>query len=216
MSKPGPSGGKKPYGKRWQPREKYRVNERIRVPKIRVIGPDGAQLGVLATKDALQKAKEAGLDLVEVSAQADPPVCRILDYGKFKYEESKKKKSSKTANVSRVKETKFRVSIEGHDYFTKLKRAEAFGFKGHKLKLTLMLRGREMGQKDRAFEVVKKAVEDLAQVATPDNQPRMAGRNISVMLTPLPANKRSLRFNAREEAEADIPDDHEDDEHCEE
>ena len=209
MAAPFPSGGgKRPYFKR-RPQYgqgKYRRNERIRVPEVRVIGPDGTQLGVLQTHKALTMAKEADLDLVEVSPTARPPVCRILDYGKFKYEESKKQKGAKT-KTTKVKEGKFRLNIDDHDYLTKIRRAEGFLHKGNKYKLTIVLRGREMEHKDLAFEVGKRVISDLEGVATPDSTPRLIGRNISVSLTPLSENKRKLKFNT----EGDIADaDHED------
>lgn len=182
-----------------------RKNERIRVPEVRVVGPDGSQIGVMPTAQAKDMARKVGLDLVEVSPSARPPVCRILDFGKYMYEQSKKQKDSKSASSAhRLKETKFHVSIDKHDYETKLRRAEAFALKGHKLKLTLMFRGREMEHTELGFETIKRAIADLSTVATCDNEPRLAGRNITVTLSPLPANRRKARFNLED------PDDNED------
>ena len=171
-----------------------RKNERIRALQVRVIGPDGSQIGVMSSKEALELAKKAGLDLVEISATARPPVCRILDYGKYKYEQSKKTKDTKTT-VHKQKEVKFRVRIEEHDYITKLRHAEEFLYKGSKVKMTLMFRGREMEHKELGFEVLQRAIKDLEQIGQPDTPPKLVGRSISMLMSPLPANKRKLTYN---------------------
>lgn len=183
-----------------------RKNERIRAREVRLIGPDGKQVGVVPRDRALKLAKEAGLDLVEVSASARPPVCRILDFGKYRYELSKKQKDK--GHSSKIKEVKFRVRIEQHDYMTKLRRAEEFLFKGNKVKMTLMFRGREMEHTDLGFEVVKRAVKDLEHVGHMDSEPRLAGRNLGTTMSPLPANKRKLVFN-ESVSEEESPDDSE-------
>lgn len=144
-----------------------RRNDRIRAREIRLIGPSGSQIGIVSRDEGLALAKQAGLDLVEISANARPPVCRILDFGKYMYELSKKQKDNKSS-TSRVKEVKFRVRIEQHDYMTKLRRAEAFLFKGSKLKLSLMFRGREMEHRELGFDVIKRAIEDLVHVGVAD------------------------------------------------
>ncbi|WP_309396979.1 translation initiation factor IF-3 [Cerasicoccus maritimus] len=194
-----------------------RKNERIRVPEIRVIGPDGRQVGVMKTKDALDLAKQAGLDLLEVSPNARPPVCRILDYGKYQYEQSKREKDSKkSASASRMKEVKFRVRIEEHDYMTKLRRAEDFLNHGSKLKITLMFRGREMQHQDLGFVVVKRAINDLLHIGQSDNPPKLVGRNITTTMSPLPAGKRQpLKYSHHR---GEDPDEHEEDhdDHAEE
>jgi len=187
-----------------------RVNERIRAREIRVIGPDGKQIGLMARDEALKLAKKVGLDLVEIAAKARPPVCRILDYGKYKYEQSKKNKD-KAGSGSKLKEVKFRVRIEQHDYMTKLRRGEQFLFKGNKLKLSLMFRGREMEHQELGFEVLKRAVNDLVHVGHADGEPKRAGRNVSLTMSPLPANKRKLVFTA-DDTEIE-EDDHEEDHH---
>lgn len=205
------SGGKKtPFTKKYQT-NKLRCNERIRVHEVRVIGPEGKQLGVMLAREALKLAKEVGLDLVEISPTARPPVCRIIDYGKYMYEESKKSKSTKKSTATKLKEIKFRVNIEQHDYITKIRRAEAFLAKGFKLKITLFFRGREMEQKNRGFDIVKRAVGDLEQVGAPDYPSKMVGRNISITLSPLPERKRKLKFNTQQEVE-EAKDEPEDDE----
>lgn len=188
----------KPRGRRRPPRKldpfaQIRRNHRIRVPKIRVVGPDGKQYGIMDTKEALEVAQGAGLDLVEVAAQARPPVCRIMDFGKYVYEQQKKSKDSKTTS-SKVKEVKFRPRVEQHDFETKLRRAELFLSKGNKLKLTLSFRGREMSHTEIGFETMRRAIKDLETMGHADNQPRLVGRNINVMVTPLPANKRKPKY----------------------
>lgn len=190
-------GGRRPGGKRRYNQPKGpRKNERIRVPEIRVIGPDGKQIGVMPTKEALELAKNNGLDLIEISPTARPPVCRILDYGKYMYEQSKKEKENKShQSANKLKEVKFRVRIEEHDYMTKLRRGEEFLDHGNKLKMTLMFRGREMEHKELGFDVIKRAVEDLSHVATPDAPAKLVGRNITLTMSPLPANKRKLKYN---------------------
>lgn len=189
----------KPRGKRRPPRKqdpfaKIRRNHRIRVPKIRVVGPEGNQVGVMDTKEALEIAKEAGLDLVEVASQASPPVCRIMDFGKYVYEQQKKSKDSKGSS-SKTKEVKFRPRVDVHDFLTKLRRAEEFLDKGNKVKLTLSFRGREMAHTEVGFETIGRAIQDISHMATPDNEPKLVGRNINVMLTPLPANKRKPKYS---------------------
>ncbi len=156
-------------------------------------------IGVMPTKKALDLAKEVGLDLVEVAPNSRPPVCRILDYGKYTYEQSKKQKDSKST-AQKLKEVKFRVKIDTHDYLTKIRRAEDFLDKGNKLKLTLMFRGREMEHTDLGFETINRAIADLDGMATADNEPRLAGRNISVTLSPLAESRRKRKYGeAREE-----------------
>lgn len=150
-------------------------------------------IGVMPTKKALELAKEVGLDLVEVAPNSRPPVCRILDYGKYSYEQSKKQKDSKSTS-QKLKEVKFRVKIDTHDYLTKIRRAEDFLDKGNKLKLTLMFRGREMEHTDLGFETIKRAIADLDGMATADNDPRLAGRNISVTLSPLAEGRRKRKY----------------------
>ena len=189
----------KPRGKRRPPRKqdpfaKIRRTHRIRVPKIRVVGPEGNQVGVMDTKEALEVAKEAGLDLVEVASQASPPVCRIMDFGKYVYEQQKKSKDSKGSS-SKTKEVKFRPRVDVHDFMTKLRRAEEFLDKGNKVKLTLSFRGREMAHTEVGFETIQRAIQDISHMATPDNEPKLVGRNINVMLTPLPANKRKPKYS---------------------
>jgi len=176
-----------------------RRNDRIRATEVRVIGPEGTNLGVMAPRKALELAKKVGLDLIEVSPSARPPVCRILDFGKFLYEESKKAKDTKQAST-KLKEVKFRVGIGEHDFVTKLRRAESFLDHGNKVKLTLQFRGRENEHRELGFERVKLAAKELQGVASADSDPRLVGRQVTQILSPLPEAKRVLKFNASDHA----------------
>jgi len=194
-----PSGGRGRHNNR-KAFKYLRRNERIRAPEVRVIGPDGKNYGTMAPREAVKIARQAGLDLIEVSPTARPPVCRILDYGKFLYEESKKKKDSHQAS-GKLKEIKFRVRIDPHDFETKLRRAEEFLNDGNKVKVTLTFRGRELEHQELGFDLVKKAVANLSHIGTPDSEPRKVGRNVTLLLSPLPANKRVLKYNLEDEEE---------------
>jgi translation initiation factor IF-3 len=190
----------KPYsgGRNRYDRGNYvRKNERIRAREVRLIGSDGKQIGVVSRDDALQAAKQVGLDLVEISANARPPVCRILDFGKYMYEESKRQKENKAKanSSSKIKEVKFRVRTEEHDYLTKLRHGEEFLYKGNKLKLSLMFRGRENEHKELGVEVLAKAGTDLNHVGSADGEPKLSGRHVNMIMTPLPAAKRKLKYN---------------------
>lgn len=161
-----------------------RRNDRIRVPEVRVIGPDGSQWGILETRDALIRAKALGLDLIEVAPNNNPPVCRILDYGKFKYEEDKKSKGQQKSNASKFKEIKFHPSVDVGDYATKVRQGKDFLEKGFKVKVSLMFRGREMAYQDRGFEVVKRAIGELEEMGSLDSPAKIAGRTIIAMMSP--------------------------------
>jgi translation initiation factor IF-3 len=174
---------------------------------MRVIDPEGKQLGIMERDQALHVAKQYGLDLVEIAATAKPPVCRILDFGKYMYELSKKNKD-KSSVTSKIKEIKFRVRTETHDYMTKMRRGEEFLFKGNKLKITLMFRGRENEHKELGVEVLKRVIEDLAHVGSADAYPRIAGRMVNLTMSPLPQAKRKLKYNEADIGEKeDSPDD---------
>ena len=199
---------KKPSGnKRFQQNRNYiRKNDKIRAREIRVIGSDGEMLGVMPPDEALKIAKSEGLDLVEVAASARPPVCRILEFGKYKYELSKNKRN-KEKSAKRIKEAKFRPRIEEHDYMTKVRRSEKFLHQGNKLKITLMFRGREMEHVELGMDLVKQAIKDLSGVGKADDEPKLNGRFIIVSLSPLPKNQRTLRFNSLEDLEVEESDD---------
>lgn len=172
-----------------------RVNERIRAPRVRVVLPDGQQLGIMSAQEALAKAKLVGLDLVEIAANANPPVCRIIDYGKFKYEQAKLKKQQKTSkNATRMKEIKFRVRTEQHDYNIKLNRTETFLDEGHKVRVVLQFRGRENAHREIGFEKMQRILGDLKTMAHVDQEPRLQGRMIGMTLSPLPEAQRKRKF----------------------
>jgi translation initiation factor IF-3 len=182
-----------------------RRNHRIKVPQVRVISPEGKQLGVIDTAKAVNLALEVGLDLVEVAPNATPPVCRIMDFGKYVYEESKKTSHSKST-ASKIKEIEFSARIEQNDFFTKLRHAEEFLDHGNKVKLRLKFRGREMAHTEIGFDVMKRAVNELAGMGHPDADPKLIGRNIHVMLTPLPVNKRKLKWHVKDDHQAEHED----------
>lgn len=193
-----------------------RRNDRIRAAEVRVIGPEGTNLGVMAPKKALELAQKVGLDLIEISPGARPPVCRILDFGKFLYEESKKQKDNKQ-HTTKLKEVKFRVSIDPHDFETKLRRAEGFLNHGNKVKLTLQFRGRENEHRELGFERVQLAAQELEGVSVADSPPKLVGRQVTAILSPLPEHKRKLKFNQpghdAPDHDEDDHDDHDDDDH---
>jgi translation initiation factor IF-3 len=190
-------------------RDIARKNDRIRAPRVRVILPNGDQLGILPTREALAKAKALGLDLVEIAAKADPPVCKIVDYGKWKYEQAKLRKGQKSKAATRMKEVKFRVRTETHDYNIKMARAEKFLDGGHKLRVQLQFRGRENAHREIGFEVMQRVIADLKTMAHVDQEPRLNGRAIVMILSPLPAHKRQPKFTRfhREDYEDEADDD---------
>lgn len=177
------------------PRDTTRINERIRAPRVRVVLPDGQQLGIMTPMEALAKAKLVGLDLVEIAATADPPVCRIIDYGKYKYEQAKLQKQQKTSkNATRMKEIKFRVRTEQHDYNIKLGRIETFLDDGHKVRVVLQYRGRENAHKELGFDKLNRIIGDLKTMANVDQEPRLSGRAVGMLLSPLPKAQRQRKF----------------------
>lgn len=150
---------------------------------MRLIGADGEQIGIVPTHEALKQAEAAGLDLVEVAPNADPPVCRVMDYGKFKYEQSKKEKSGrKKQTVIHVKEVRFRPKIEDHDFDFKLKHARNFLENGDKVKITITFRGREMVHQEFGHAVLNRLIEQLSDVAKLERSSHMEGRNLVVYL----------------------------------
>lgn len=170
-----------------------RVNDRIRAPRVRVVNSKGEQLGVMSSREALTKAQSVGLDLVEIAGKADPPVCKIIDYGKYKYTQAKLKKGKSKAST-RMKEVKFRVGTGDHDYNIKLGRAETFLEGNHKVRFVLQFRGRENAHKDLGFVVLNRIVEDLKPMAAVDQPPRLNGRAVAMILSPLPAHQRKRHF----------------------
>ena len=171
-----------------------RINDRIRAPKVRVVNANGEQLGVMSSREALAKAQSVGLDLGEISGQADPPVCKIIDYGKYKYTQAKLKKG-KSKSSTRMKEVKFRVGTGQHDYNIKLGRAETFLEGNHKVRFVLQFKGRENAHKDLGFVVLKRIIDDLKTMAGVDQPPRLNGRAVAMILAPLPAHQRKRHFH---------------------
>lgn len=211
ISSPSPSGGNRSGNFQRRNNDPYaaiRRNHRIKVPQVRVISPEGKQLGIMDTPKAINLALEVGLDLVEFAPNANPPVCRIIDFGKYVYEEQKKHSHAKSTG-SKIKEIEFTARIEQHDYETKLRHAEQFLNHGNKVKMRLKFRGREMAHTELGFDVMKRAVADLIGMGHPDSEPKLIGRNIHVMLTPLPPNKRKPKFIVPGEDEEPEDDDNE-------
>jgi translation initiation factor IF-3 len=166
-------------------REGPRVNEEILVPRVRLVDESGQMVGVVGRNEALEMAGEAGLDLVEVAPGADPPVCKILDYGKFKYEEQKKKNEArKKQKVIEVKEIKLRPGIDDHDYDVKMRSMVKFIEEGDKVKVTMRFRGRELAHQDLGMNVLMRVRDALDQIAKIEQFPRMEGRQMIMVLAP--------------------------------
>jgi translation initiation factor IF-3 len=166
-------------------RDLPQINERIRFPKIRVIDTDGTQLGIMPPPEALQLAEEKELDLVLLSDKADPPVCRIMDYGKYKFEQEKKaREARKKQHTADVKEVKMRYKIEEHDYNVRVKQAERFLKDGDKVKATVMFRGREIQHSDLAEELLKRMATDLEPFGEVQQAPKKEGRNMMMLISP--------------------------------
>ena len=174
------------------------MNDRIRSPQVRLVGADGEQIGVVATQEAVRRARELDLDLVEVAPQANPPVCRIMDYGKFKYERDiRQKEARKKQSRTELKEIKFRPKIDAHDYGTKKGHVERFLRGGHKVKVTIMFRGREMTHTDLGRKILDRLVGDLGEMVTVESMPKQEGRNMIMVISP---NKRHMEQLARAQA----------------
>jgi translation initiation factor IF-3 len=165
--------------------QELRINERIRIPKVRVVAADGAQVGIIDTREALELAQEQDLDLVEVAPQADPPVCRIMDYGKFKYEQAvRQREARKKQSQVVVKEMKMRPKIDRHDYETKKGHVVRFLHDGAKVKVTIMFRGREMVHPELGRKLLDRLSEDVVEIAKVDVPPKLDGRNMTMVLAP--------------------------------
>ena len=162
-----------------------RVNREIDVRSIRLVGADGEMIGVVTLREGLTMAEEAGLDLVEVSPNADPPVCKILDFGKFKYEAQKKKNEArKKQKVIEVKEIKLRPNIDEHDYDVKMRSMKKFLEEGDKVKVTLRFRGRELAHQDLGMKVLEKVRDDLEELGKVEQIPKMEGRQMVMVIAP--------------------------------
>ena len=174
------------FDRRPPERDTTRINERIRVPEVRVIDEDGKQIGVMRTEDALRIAQEHDLDLVEVAPEARPPVTRILDYSKYKYEQAQKQKQArKHQQQITVREIKFRPKIAEHDYETKKGHVERFLRHKDKVKITIMFRGREVTHPERGEMILDRLAEELAELAIVEQRPTQDGRNMTMMLGPV-------------------------------
>jgi translation initiation factor IF-3 len=162
------------------------INDQIRARQVRLVAEDGEQVGVVSIQDALARAEEAGLDLVEISPNAEPPVCKILDYSKYKYEQQKKaSEARKKQKVIEVKELKFRPNIDDHDYQVKIRAARRFLEEGHKVKVTLRFRGREMAHLDLGMKVMARVREELADLAKVEMDAKVEGKQAIMILSSL-------------------------------
>lgn len=160
-----------------------RINEAIRARELRVIGQDGEQLGILSRQDALKTAEDAGLDLVEISPNADPPVAKIIDWGKFQYQKMKElQKNRKNAKASELKQMRFGLKIGSGDLDIKLRKIRGFLAAGHKVRIQIFYRGRENAHKELGYEMIEKILALLEEDAVPEQKPQMAGRNLSVVI----------------------------------
>jgi translation initiation factor IF-3 len=175
------------------------VNDRIRAPQVRLVGADGQQIGIVSIQDAMQRAQDLDLDLVEVAPQANPPVCRIMDYGKFKYERDVRQKEARKRQVRvEVKEMKMRPKIDPHDYATKKGHIVRFLNQGARVKVTIMFRGREMAHTELGRKLLDRLTEDLKELATVDAYPKLDGRNMVMVVAP-------IRRQATKASPADAP-----------
>ena len=181
-----------------------RLNDQITVRECRLINFDGEQLGIYPTSQAQRIADDEGLDLVEIAPNATPPVCRIMDYGKFKYDQAiKAKQARKNQSKIETKEMKFRPKIDVGDYTTKKKHVLRFLDAGNKVKITIMFRGREMAHPEQGLTILERLADDLKDVAVIESQPKMEGRNMHMLIAPLPsamaANKKKKNDSKKEE-----------------
>jgi translation initiation factor IF-3 len=166
-------------------REGPRVNEEIRVPQVRVIDENGEMIGVLSIRDALYRAYQSGLDLLEISPNAVPPVCKITDYGKFKYEQQKKaNEARKKQKIVEIKEVKVRPNIDDHDYDVKMRMARSFIGEGDKVKVTLRFRGREMAHQELGVKLLERIRTDLGEIVKVESMPRLENRQMIMVLAP--------------------------------
>ena len=186
MSRPFPSRSS------FSPGSSVRVNGKIRAREVRVIGVEGQQIGVIPLADAINMARVHGVDLVEIAATANPPVCRLVDFGKFRYEQAKKEKESrKHQHANKVKEIQLSAQIDPHDFGVKLSHAIDFLCEEMKVKATLRFRGREMAHKEFGYQQIEKFTREVAPYGHPDAPAKLVGKGITVMFSPLPRNKRA-------------------------
>ena len=177
-----------------------RLNEQITVRECRLIGFDGTQLGIYPVAQAQRVADDQGLDLVEIAPNAEPPVCRIMDYGKFKYDQAiKAKQARKNQSKIETKEMKFRPKIDVGDYTTKKKHVLRFLSAGNKVKITIMFRGREMAHPEQGLTILERLADDLKDIAVIESQPKMEGRNMHMLIAPLPATAKKKKDSKNDE-----------------
>jgi translation initiation factor IF-3 len=193
-----------------------RVNGKIRAREVRVIGDDGNQLGVHSLADAINMARARAVDLVEIAPNATPPVCRLVDFGKYRYEMSKKEKEAKKhQHANKVKEIQLSPGIDPHDFGVKLQHAIDFLCEEMKVKVTLRFRGRELAHKEFGFQQVEKFIKEIAPFGHPDAPAKLIGKGINVMLSPLPRNKRAKNPKQADGDDGNEPEDNDDQEDAE-
>src|SRR5918993_1971046 len=182
-----------------------RINDRIRVREVRLVGPNGEQVGIVSTEDALRLAQEADLDLVEVAPSAQPPVAKLMDYGKFKYESAMKAREARR-NQSHVliKEQKLRPKIDTHDYETKKRNVERFLSEGDKVKVTIMFRGREQSRPELGFRLLQRLAEDVLELGTVESSPKQDGRNMVMVLAPTKKKAQAMAEQRRRRDESSL------------
>lgn len=178
-----------------------RINDRIRVPEVRLVGPNGEQVGIVRIDDALRLAQEAELDLVEVAPQARPPVCKLMDYGKFKYESAQKaRESRRNQHLTVIKEQKLRPKIDSHDYETKKGHVARFLNSGNKVKVTIMFRGREQSRPELGYRLLQRLAEDVSELGFVESSAKQDGRNMIMVLAPHKKVKPKAAASAGDES----------------
>ncbi len=183
-------------------KKRLKVNKQIRAPKVRVIGPDGGQIGILTLQEAQQRATLEGLDLVEIVPNSNPPVCKIIDFGKYRYDQTKREKESKKAQHQiKVKEVKLKPNINEHDLQTKLRHAREFLIKGNKVKVTCMFRGREMAHPEVGNRLMEKVATELEDVSDKEAPANLMGRFLTIMLAPSLKKKPKGAVGGRDRAQ---------------
>ncbi len=191
------------FDRRPPERDQTRINDRIRVPEVRLVGEDGKQIGVIKTVDALAYAQERDLDLVEVAPEARPPVCRVLDYSKYKYEQAQKQKAARRHQQQiTVREIKFRPKIAQNDYDTKKGHVIRFLTHKDKVKITIMFRGREVTHPERGIALLQKLAEELSEIAVVEQEPLQDGRNMTMLLAP---SKAVLAAEKEKPTDGEVP-----------
>jgi translation initiation factor IF-3 len=194
------------FDRRPPERDTTRINDRIRVPEVRLIGDDGQQIGVVKRDEALAYARERDLDLVEIAPEAKPPVCRVLDYSKYKYEqEQKRKQARKHQQQVTVREMKLRPKIATHDYETKKGHVLRFLKQNDKVKVTIMFRGREQAHPERGEALLRKLADELSEFGTIEQEPNQEGRNMTMLMAPVRGAGNSRRPEAGPNGKAETP-----------